>query len=145
MEKIIFDRLGELVEKVQEYIENSYEDIEGLSLTEVHCIVAIENLEENNVTGISKALKMTRGGVTKLMKKLEKKELVYRYSVAENKKNVYFKLTSKGIDIARKHQKLHEEAMEREMRLFSENFTKNEQDIIVKFLDKCIEHTDSLI
>ena len=74
------------------------EALKGNKPSEVHCIEAIEELNEPNVRRLTEALFMTRGAISKLTKRLEQRGLI-DYKNPNNKKEVYFRLTEAGQQI----------------------------------------------
>lgn len=72
------------------------EALKGNKPSEVHCIEAIEELNEPNVRRLTEALFMTRGAISKLTKRLEQRGLIESYKNPNNKKEVYFRLTEAG-------------------------------------------------
>jgi len=139
-EELIFEQMVEFLEKAEVYNELSNKNNSwGLTLSEVHCIDNIEKLGSPNVTALANAMKMTRGGITKITRKLIKKEFIIDFKEEGNKKEVYFKPTPKGMEVYLDHEKTHKVAKDREMGLFS-TFTEDEQKIILKFLEKSNNH-----
>ena len=145
MEEQIFNKTIEFLEKAERYNELSNSiNYGGLSISEVHCLDYIGKLETPNVTGIAQAMKMTRGGITKLTTKLAGKGYIEKYSIPGNKKEVHFRLTEAGREVYLKHEKIHEEARIREMEFFS-TFSQEEQETIDRFLEKLNRFTLSRI
>lgn len=146
MEDKIFKGLGEFIEKSEVLLEmTNKKSYGGLSISEVHCIERIEKLEKANVTSIAREMKMTRGGITKITRKLLEKGFIEKYSLEDNKKEIYFSLTSEGRRVYDKHEILHEEVREREERFFRENFSEKEKSVIADFLEKLNRYTEKLI
>lgn len=136
MEEQIFNRIVEFIEKTERYNELSNRINYGeLTLSEVHCLDYIGRLEVPNVTGIAKAMRMTRGGITKLTSKLVGKGYIEKHSIQGNRKEVHFRLTDLGREIYLKHERIHEEARMRETAFFS-TFSKGEQKVITDFLER---------
>lgn len=111
--------------------ENEYED---LNINETHTIDFIGKNIKNNSSEISKYLNITRGGATKIVKKLLEKGYILGYSIEENRKEKYFNLTEKGMKIYEKHLENHRKAEERDSQIF-ENFNSKEKEVIDKFLE----------
>lgn len=86
---------------------------------EVHCIELIEKIEDANVTKLSKAFKMTRGGISKIIKKLIEKGAIAIYRKPENKKEIYYKLTKSGLSVFMDHEEMHKSRIERDRIIFS--------------------------
>lgn len=125
----------DIVQLSQEINKKGFEDIyDGLSINEVHTIDYIGNNNSPNVTSISLSLNITRGGATKITKKLITKGYICEYKIEENKKEKYFRLTEYGKEIFIKHEKNHEQSLKRDSKLF-DRFTEEEKMIIMKFLD----------
>jgi len=140
IEELIFEKTSEFLEKAEVYNEISNKNQNwDLSLSEIHCIDNIKKLESPNVTLLANTMKMTRGGITKITRKLIKKEFIVSFKEEGNKKEVYFKLTSKGIEVYLDHEKSHEVAKDREMNFYS-TFSGEEQKIILNFLERSNKH-----
>lgn len=139
-EELIFEKISEFLEKAEVYngLSNKNKNWD-LSLSEIHCIDNIEKLESPNVTLLANTMRMTRGGITKITRKLIKKEFITSFKEEGNKKEVYFKLTSKGMEVYLDHKKSHETAKDREVDFYS-TFTGEEQNIILKFLERSNNH-----
>lgn len=131
----ILKKLIDIIQLSQEMNKKSFQDIyNGLNINEVHTIDYIKRNTNPNVTSISSNLNITRGGATKMTKKLISKGYISEYKIAENKKEKYFTLTKSGEEIFIKHEKNHEESLKRDSKLFNA-FTETEKHIIAKFLD----------
>ncbi len=141
MEEQIFNRTIEFLEKAERCNELSNRiNYGGLTISEVHCLDYIGKLKTPNVTGIAQAMKMTRGGITKLTTKLAGKGYIEKHSIPGNKKEVHFCLTDSGRKVYLKHERVHEEARMREVEFYS-TFSQKEQETINKFLEKLNEFT----
>jgi DNA-binding MarR family transcriptional regulator len=82
---------------------------------------------------------MTRGAISKLTKKLLSKDLIESYQIEDNKKEIYFRLTSKGEKIRKVHSDLHMTFLQRDKIVF-EGMTNEEFDTIFRFISKYREH-----
>ncbi|MCT4508225.1 MAG: MarR family transcriptional regulator [Tepidibacter sp.] len=133
--ELMVEKLSEIFQIFTEFNEKGFkENYSNLNINEVHAIDYIGKTENANVTKITNHLKITKGGVTKITKKLINKEYISSYQIEENKKEKYFNLTEKGKEIFKKHENLHIEAINRDKKIF-EKFDKNEKEVIDKFLD----------
>lgn len=112
--------------------------------SEIHTIEAIEDLQEANVTNISKYLKITKGAVSKITKRLVSKDLIESFKITNNKQKVFFKLTDKGRIIYEKHKKGHDLWLKRDSEFFSQ-FNQEEIDIICDFMVKYNQYLDNKI
>lgn len=102
--------------------------------TEIGCIALIDKMEDANVTKLSEAFYMTRGGVSKTIKKLLSYGAIESYQKPENKKEVYFKLTAKGREIYEKNNELAAEMREIDNAIFN-LLDDKEKDVVIKFLE----------
>lgn len=93
--------------------ENQCLDEYGYS--ETHCIDFIGRLELPNVTKIAEHMRMTRGAISKMTKKLLTKGLIEKYTLETNKKEIYFRLTEQGKVLFDEHAKRHELWEKRDM------------------------------
>lgn len=131
----ILKKTIEVIELSQRMDNIEFKDIyNGLNINEVHTIDFINKGNNINVTAISKKLNITRGGASKISKKLISKGYILEYKLEGNKKAKYFSLTKKGKEIFKKHEKNHKLAIKRDSKLF-EDFSDAEKEVISKFLD----------
>ena len=77
------------------------------TFSEMHTIDYIGKHKKANVTKISEHLKMTRGAISKITKRLLKNDHIESYKVATNKKEIYYNLTSKGKKLFKEHDEIH--------------------------------------
>lgn len=112
--------------------------------SEVHCIEYIGKNIDSNVTKLSEAFYMTRGAMSKITKKLIKKDLIESYQKPDNKKEIYFKLTEQGKKVYKIHEELHKEFQERDKVIF-EQITDKQFDNMLTFVEKYSRHLDTEI
>lgn len=125
----------EIVELFELFNKVNFQDMyNGLNINEVHSIDFIGNNSNPKLTDIANFLNITRGGATKITKRLINEGYIQDYKLYENKKEKYFKLTTIGNDIFNKHKLIHEESIRKDSRIFSE-LSKEEKIIAFKFLD----------
>ncbi|MHD0397096.1 MarR family transcriptional regulator [Staphylococcus simulans] len=120
------------------------EALKGLTSTEVHCIEAIEANNAPNVRKLAETLYMTRGAISKLTKRLMKKELIESYRKEDNKKEIYFKLTDSGKAIYNTHAQLHAKFQKRDEKVF-EAMNDAQYQAMMNFIDQYRHHLDSEI
>lgn len=120
------------------------ESLKDYNPSEIHCIAYIGEDEEANVTKLAESFDMTRGAISKLTKKLVKKELIESYQKPDNKKEVYFKLTEQGNAIYRIHEEIHREFKDRDKPFFKQ-VTREQLDVIIDFAEKYNRHLDAEI
>ncbi|WP_196603629.1 MarR family winged helix-turn-helix transcriptional regulator [Pectinatus haikarae] len=107
---------------------------EGIHLAEAHCIDNIGKTKDANVTKIAASMKMTRGAISKICKKLLRKKLIDCHKKVENNKELYFYLTDTGKEIYVTHRIYHDKAMQNKLALLKA-YTSAEQNVILKFLE----------
>ncbi|MDR1014621.1 MAG: MarR family transcriptional regulator [Coriobacteriales bacterium] len=107
--------------------------LEGMSLTEIHCLDRIGSLEWPNVTKVAEALRLTRGAVSKVCKKLIGRALVESFQGTGNRKEIYYRLTKDGRALFEEHQRVHEKVRV-EWQSFFERYSESEQAAILRFL-----------
>jgi Transcriptional regulators len=120
------------------------EALSGYTPSEVHCIEAIGNLSNPNTTKIAQNVYMTKGAVSKLTKKLIKKNLIESYQKDSNKKEVYFRLTADGQKIYDIHEDLHNSFRKRDAIVF-EGVRDEDYDRMLDFIARYNKHLDKEI
>ena len=120
------------------------EALKGYKSSEIHCIEYIGRNVNSNVTKLAESFYVTRGAVSKLTKKLIKKGIIESYQKPDNKKEIYFRLTSQGKAINKVHEELHKEFQERDKAVF-EQVTDEQFDTILSFVEKYSSHLDAEI
>ena len=118
--------------------------LQGYKPSEVHCIEFIEKNVDSNVTKLAESMYMTKGAISKLTKKLIEKGLIEQYQKANNKKEVFFKLTKQGRVIFDIHEKLHKEFQERDESVFN-HVTEEQFDHMLNFIELYSKHLDTEI
>ena len=89
-------------------------------------------------------MNLTKGGVSKTIKKLIQKGVVESYSLDSNKKEIYYKLTSLGESIFDAHEKLHKNWSSKDSEFFK-SFTEDELKITAKVLAKYDEYLQTQV
>ncbi|AYU55817.1 MarR family transcriptional regulator [Staphylococcus debuckii] len=120
------------------------EALKGLTSTEVHCIEAIEENTNPNVRRLAETLYMTRGAISKLTRRLIKKELIESYQKEDNKKEIYFKLTDSGKAIYDTHEQLHAKFQKRDEKVFEE-MDEAQYQAMMNFINQYRNHLDQEI
>ncbi|WP_312369524.1 MarR family transcriptional regulator [Lachnoclostridium sp.] len=105
------------------------------SNSELHCIEAIGKLEHPNGVQLATLLSMTRGAVTKLARRLLHDGLVERYALPDNKKEIYYRLTSIGEVLYKEHEVAHTKWEERDI-AFLYSVPIQEQQVVLNFLQQ---------
>ena len=112
--------------------------------SELHIIAAIGDLEQPNVTSLAEYMHMTRGGISKNVKKLIESGLIVSYQLDGNTKNIYYCLTDYGREIYEKHSEAHKAWIQRD-RKFIETFPPEQLRMVEDFMKKYIQHIDNRI
>ena len=90
----------------------------GFKPAEVHTIQYIGQHTGANVTAIAAGLYVTRGAVSKMTKRLIRRELIEKYQSPENQKEVYFRLTANGQKVYEQHEAIDHEHEKRDQVVF---------------------------
>lgn len=116
----------------------------SLGYSEIHCLAAIGSLGTPNATAIAKQLHITRGAISKILKKLMQRELIESFSRQDNKKEKYYKLTTQGQMADQQHAKAHHEWEQRDIK-FLQTVPQTEREIVMDFLAQFNSYLDQLI
>ena len=122
-------------------MEDSLKDYKS---SEVHCIEYIEKNIDSNVARLAESFYMTTGAISKLTKKLIKKGVIESYQKPDNKKEIYFRLTTQGKKVYKIHEELHKEFQERDKPVF-EQASEEQLDSMLRFMETYIRHLDTEI
>jgi DNA-binding MarR family transcriptional regulator len=87
---------------------------------------------------------MTNGAISKIAKKLIKKELIESYQKPDNKKEIYFRLTEHGKKVYKIHEELHKEFQKRDKPVF-EQISEEQFRSILSFIESYSSHLDEEI
>lgn len=141
-EKQVMESLWNLFHKMIWLNQNSLKkELSDYKPSEIHCLDYIGKHPESNVTQLADAFYMTRGAISKLTKKLIAKGLIDYYQKSNNKKEIYFCLTQKGMEIYKIHEKLHHRFDERDQSVF-EQMSKEEMESVLYFAETYNKHLD---
>ncbi|MFR4986540.1 MAG: MarR family winged helix-turn-helix transcriptional regulator [Lachnospirales bacterium] len=117
---------------LNEMIKKNY-DLGYISITEFYIISYIGKEEKVNGIKLSEKVGMTRGGISKAISSLIKKDLIISYKDHENKKKIYYKLTPLGKIIYEIHKCKNEERNKQIINKISQ-YNEQEKDVIIKFI-----------
>ncbi|BCZ45714.1 MarR family transcriptional regulator [Clostridium gelidum] len=135
------DLLNKMASLNKSKMKDSFKDYKS---SEVHCIEYIGGNVDSNVTKLAESFYVTRGAISKLSRKLIEKGIIESYQKPDNKKEIYFRLTTQGEEINKIHKKLHKEFQERDKVVF-EQITEEQFDSMIRFVEKYSKHLDSEI
>jgi Transcriptional regulators len=105
-----------------------------IHLAEIHCINAIGKLKQANVTKIAEMMRMTRGAISKINKKLLQRGLIASYQLPDNQKEIYYKLTESGKQLYDTHAKCHLKATKKKIAVIR-TYSSQEQQVILRFFN----------
>ena len=109
---------------------------ELLTSTEIHLVEVIgDDGETLSVTDLAGVLDVTKGAVSQILKKLEKKGLTTKRADPENSSRSIVGLTAKGKTAFYAHQHWHE-TMDGGFKEYFNNLSQDRIDFIVEFLEK---------
>jgi len=111
---------------------------------EIHLLEIIGNIDDSSVTNIAKRAEVTKGAVSQKMQKLEKKGLIYKETAPDNLSKFSIKLTSKGQTAFFAHKHWHE-TMDGGFSEYYDSLSKNDSEIIYKFLTKIEDFYERLL
>lgn len=138
-------RILDIFLKIQEnsdlFQHTGEELFKEISLAEVHCIDCIGRMDHPNVTKTSEAMGLTRGGISRISKRLLGKGLIESYQEPDNNKEIYFRLTESGQSVYDEHKKIHSKAQE-EWTAFFKGYSEAEQAAILRFLTDINDFVD---
>lgn len=100
-----------------------------LNMTELHTIACIGEKEPINVTSIAETMNLSKGNTSKITNKLLKAGWVRRAQLNDNKKEVYFRLTTAGKRLFAIHDELHIKEQQR-INEFLDRYSDSELDFI---------------
>ncbi|HPJ13367.1 MAG TPA: MarR family transcriptional regulator [Caldisericia bacterium] len=131
---IILLRLVMLLTELDHKVRNYGTDT-PLHLAEIHMIKAIKEHPDIHVTALADILNITKGAVSQMLRKLEKKDMVSKTFDPANQSRVLLTLTPKGETAYYYHEKLHGDFHTLVMNSIHEFSTEN-ASIIQTFLTK---------
>ncbi|GIN98088.1 hypothetical protein J6TS1_39580 [Siminovitchia terrae] len=111
----------------------------GWTLTQLHIVAIIKEKGMANNTSLSESLRLSKPAITKAVRKLLQHNILVKTQQEDNKKEVYYLLTESGEELALIHDRLHEQARNRYLRIL-DNFNTVELETIIKFLKAITEN-----
>ncbi|MBI6405676.1 MULTISPECIES: MarR family winged helix-turn-helix transcriptional regulator [Proteus] len=111
--------------------------LDNYSLTELHVIHCIGEESMRNLTTISEYMAMTRGAVSKICSRLQKKGAIEKIKLADNQKEIFFILTEEGERLFHAHEVLHQQSQAKWSALF-EQYNQSEKQAIQRFFTDVI-------
>ncbi len=105
-----------------------------MSVREIHALEIIGNYSELNATELAELAGLQKGTFSKLVRRFEQWNLVERFQNAENRKEVFFRLTPLGRQAYDGHYRFHEQTSASSYAYFH-HYTEQEQQSILNFIE----------
>ncbi|WP_454387269.1 zinc-dependent MarR family transcriptional regulator [Streptococcus sp. Marseille-Q8145] len=142
--------MGHLAEKINHFLneviltaENQHEILVGsctsdvrLTNTQEHILMLLSQESLTN-SDLAKRLNVSQAAVTKAVKALVEQKMLETFKDKKDARVTFYRLTDLARPIAEEHQHHHVHTLETYQRL-AEQFSSDEQEVIVKFLDGLI-------
>lgn len=138
----LFKEYGDKQEILSKLCES--EELRKYNSSELHIIAAIGDLENPNVTAIAGYMGMTKGGISKNIKKLIEAGLVNTYQAENNNRKIFYNLTDEGKKIYDEHEIAHRNWTQRDNAFFAQ-FSDDEINSVADFLERFIAHLNEEI
>jgi DNA-binding MarR family transcriptional regulator len=117
---------------------------EKLFASELHTIQAIGRKQGNTVTALCNRFGVTKGAVSQIISKLEKKNYVLKQRSKNDGKEINVSLTEKGRRVFESHEKLHEK-MDRELLRFMKTMSEDQLNAFLKMLAHIEKYVDGFL
>ena len=142
--------MGHLAEKIDHFLneviltaENQHEILVGsctsdvrLTNTQEHILMLLSQESLTN-SDLAKRLNVSQAAVTKAVKTLVEQKMLETFKDKKDARVTFYRLTDLARPIAEEHQHHHVHTLDTYRRL-AEQFSSDEQEVIVKFLDGLI-------
>ncbi|GIN74265.1 putative HTH-type transcriptional regulator YvmB [Bacillus sp. J14TS2] len=114
------------------------------NMTTVHVIDCIGNNEPINNTSIAEKMNLSKASISKISTRLIKEGYIKRSKMNDNKKEVYFYLSSEGRQVFEVHAMMHEMIERRFISVF-DSFSDSDLQAALKFFQTMIEQKDNIL
>ena len=142
--------MGHLAEKINHFLneviltaENQHEILVGsctsdvrLTNTQEHILMLLSQESLTN-SDLAKRLNVSQADVTKAVKALVEQKMLETFKDKKDARVTFYRLTDLARPIAEEHQHHHVHTLDTYQKL-AEQFSSDEQEVIVKFLDGLI-------
>lgn len=142
--------MGHLAEKINHFLneviltaENQHEILVGsctsdvrLTNTQEHILMLLSQESLTN-SDLAKRLNVSQAAVTKAVKALVEQKMLETFKDKKDARVTFYRLTDLARPIAEEHQHHHVHTLDTYRRL-AEQFSSDEQEVIVRFLDGLI-------
>jgi len=107
----IIAKLSAYMARMEEEAKEQY-NFKDLTLTQMHYLEMINELENPNLTELASAMKLTKPTITVLVDKLIEKELVYKVQSDADRRSTHLHLSERGKLINQMHEYAHRRIVE---------------------------------
>ena len=110
--------------------------------SEIHMVVNIAGSREPHVIGLAKELGITKGAVSQIIRKLERKGIIKRNIDINNRSKYLLTLTTKGLHAYHQHEKLHQSvnlAYMHILKKYPDNDIKNILQLLKELNNEAVE------
>ena len=137
VDTLLSDTFNSILRIEERSLKNRLTD--GLSIAELHTIVAVGLHEINSMKVVATRLDVTMATLTAAMNKLERKGFVERSRSETDRRQVLVQLTSKGRKAFRAHESFHKKMVDSALAVL----TPEEETVFVHALGKIKEFFDA--
>jgi len=133
--------LEEIIAKLSAYMARMEEEakeqysFKDLTLTQMHYLEMISELENPNLTELATAMKLTKPTITVLVDKLIEKELVYKVQSDADRRSTHLHLTERGKLINQIHEYAHRRIVEQ----IEKKIDAGEMALLMALLEKIMK------
>ncbi len=131
-------KLEEMIAKVSGYMGRMEEEskeqfnFKELTLTQMHYLEMISELENPNLTELAAAMQLTKPTVTVLVDKLIEKELIYKVQSDADRRSTHLHLSERGKLINQMHEYAHRRIAEE----IEKKVNPDEMEQLISLLEK---------
>jgi len=130
----IIAKLSAYMGRMEEEAKEQY-NFKELTLTQMHYLEMISELENPNLTELAAALKLTKPTITVLIDKLIEKELVYKVQSDADRRSTHLHLSERGKLINQMHEYAHRRIAEQ----IEKKINSDEMAQLILVLDKIMK------
>jgi len=130
----IIAKLSAYMGRMEEEAKEKY-NFKDLTLTQMHYLEMISELQNPNLTELAVAMKLTKPTITVLVDKLIEKELVYKVQSDADRRSTHLHLTERGKLINQMHAYAHHRMVEQ----IEKNIDEKEMTQLILLLEKIMK------
>ncbi|GAA0825310.1 MULTISPECIES: MarR family winged helix-turn-helix transcriptional regulator [Marinomonas] len=146
IDETLLTNLGFLLGKsaqIKDRLLDHYLAVEDITSSQAKVLFTVFFLKNQRSSDISKALNVDSSAVTRMLDRLEKKELIQRMADPDDRRSVFIELTTKGHEITSRALPLANEAIDK----LTECLTPDEKQSLQHCLGKIVNffHTEECL